>query len=133
MAEGPARQPNLVDPLYAYTHAHGCAITGGAFYAPARPSFPDAWRGGYFFADYCANEIRWLAPGTPVREEAFGRTRVPGPVDLRVAPDGALWYLARGNSVPTGGPGSGWGMLTRIRLEPVAMSHDSSGTGPNHN
>lgn len=133
MAEGPARQPNLVDPLYAYTHAHGCAITGGAFYAPARPSFPDAWRGGYFFADYCANEIRWLAPGTPVREQTFGRTRVPGPVDLRVAPDGALWYLARGNSVPTGGPGSGWGMLTRIRLEPVAMSHDSSGTGPNHN
>jgi glucose/arabinose dehydrogenase len=131
MLEGPGRQPKLVDPLYAYTHEHGCAITGGAFYAPSRASFPDAWRDGYFFADYCANEIRWLAPGTPVREVTFGRTHVPGPVDLRVAPEGALWYLARGNSVPTGGPGSGWGMV--IKVEPVAPSHASTGTGQPHN
>jgi glucose/arabinose dehydrogenase len=133
MHEGPGHQPQWVDPLYAYSHEHGCAITGGAFYAPARPSFPSGWRDGYFFADYCANEIRWLAPGTPVREATFGRTRVPGPVDLRVASDGALWYLARGNSVPTGGPGTGWGMVVRIGLEPVGMGHIPAGPMPSHN
>ncbi len=133
MLEGPGHQPKLVDPLYSYSHEHGCAITGGAFYSPARPSFPSEWRDGYFFADYCANEIRWLAPGTPARAVAFGHTRVPGPVDLRVGADGALWYLARGNSVPTGGPGTGWGMLIRIRLEPVAMGHLPAGARHHRN
>ncbi len=114
LCEGPGHQPPLVDPLYAYSHADGCAITGGAFYAPARPSFPAAWRDGYFFADYCANEIRWLSPTRPPRMLVFGRAGVPGPVDLRVAADGALWYLARGNSAPTGGEGTGWGGLVRV-------------------
>lgn len=112
--EGPGRHPPFVDPVHAYGHDDGCAITGGAFYAPDRPSFPAEWRDGYFFADYCANEIRWLSPERGPRMMRFGRTHVPGPVDLRVAGDGALWYLARGNSAPTGGPGSGWGVLVRI-------------------
>ena len=133
MLEGPGRQPKLVDPLYAYSHEAGCAITGGAFYAPAHPSFPGEWRDGYFFEDYCANEIRWLAPGAPARAVTFGHTRVPGPVDLRVAADGALWYLARGNSVPTGGPGTGGGVVVRISAEPVGMGNVPSGPKPHHN
>ena len=112
--EGPNMEGPYQPPIYSYGHEAGCAITGGAFYAPARPSFPSEWRDGYFFADYCANEIRWLSPGPSVRMERLGRTRVPGPVDLRVSADGALWYLARGNSAPTGGPGTGWGVLVRV-------------------
>ena len=130
MLEGPGHQPKLVDPLYAYSHEHGCCITGGAFYTPARPGFPREWRDGYFFADYCANEIRWLSSGTPPRVVAFGRTRVPGPVDLRVGADGALWYLARGNSVPTGGPGTGWGVIVRIGPEPAGMGRVPTGATP---
>jgi len=122
-AEGPAGSPSLADPLYAYDHHHGCCITGGAFYAPAQPSFPAEWRGGYFFEDYCANEIRWLSPARPPRVAKFGPTRIPGPVDVRVAPDGALWYLARGNSNPTGGAGSAWGMVVRV-------SADGAGSRP---
>lgn len=114
LAEGPARQATMVDPLYAYGHDHGCAITGGAFYAPAKASLGEHWRDGYFFEDYCANEIRWLSPGRPPRVEPFGKTSVPGPVDLRVAADGSIWYLARGNIVPTGGAGSAWGMVVRV-------------------
>src|SRR5262245_804500 len=114
VAEGPSRQPGLVAPLYAYGHDDGCCITGGAFYAPARPSFPAEWRDGYFFEDYCANELRWLSPDRPPRAVVFGRTRIPGPVDVRVAADGSLWYLARGNTVPTGGAGSAWGMVVRV-------------------
>lgn len=117
--EGPGHREPFVDPVHAYGHDDGCAITGGAFYAPARPSFPAEWRDGYFFAEYCANEIRWLSPGRAPRMVRFGRTSVPGPVDLRVAADGALWYLARGNSAPTGGPGTGWGVLVRVAPEPV--------------
>jgi glucose/arabinose dehydrogenase len=114
VAEGLAGSPPLVDPIHAYSHAHGCAITGGAFYAPAQPSLGREWVDGYFFEDYCANEIRWLSPGRPPGLETFGKTRVPGPVDLRVAADGALWYLARGNSIPTGGAGTAWGMVVRV-------------------
>lgn len=114
IAEGPARQAPLVDPLHAYDHDHGCCITGGAFYVTAHPSLGERWRDGYFFEEYCANEIRWLSPGRPPRAEVFGKTSVPGPVDLRVAADGSLWYLARGNTLPTGGAGTAWGMVVRV-------------------
>jgi len=114
VAEGAAGTRSMVDPIHVYTHAHGCAITGGAFYAPARPSLGRHWVDGYFFEDYCANEIRWLSPARPPQVETFGKTRVPGPVDLRVGADGSIWYLARGNSIPTGGAGTGWGMVVRV-------------------
>jgi len=116
-AEGPAGIPSLADPLYAYDHHHGCCITGGAFYAPAHASFPAEWRDGYFFEDYCANEIRWLSPARPPRVVRFGTTRIPGPVDVRVGADGALWYLARGNTNPTGGAGSAWGVVVRVTAD----------------
>jgi len=127
LAEGPVNQALFVDPVHDYTHEHGCAITGGCWYVVSglRPLgggsaqwFPPEWREGYFFADYYANEIRWLSSGRPAQLKVFGRTRVPGPVDLRVGADGALWYLARGNSAPTGGPGTGWGTLVRVQPRP---------------
>jgi glucose/arabinose dehydrogenase len=114
VAEGLTATPSLVSPIHAYTHAHGCAITGGAFYAPAQPGLGRHWVDGYFFEEYCANEIRWLSPERPPRVEPFGKTRVSGPVDLRVGADGSLWYLARGNSIPTGGAGTAWGIVVRV-------------------
>jgi len=114
IAEGPIHQEPYVDPLHAYGHDDGCAITGGTFYAPAKPLLGDEWRDGYFFSEYCANEIRWLSPWKPAVMVRYGRTSVPGPVDLRVHSDGSLWYLARGNSAPTGGAGTGWGELVRV-------------------
>jgi len=114
VAEGPANVKSLVDPIHAYGHDHGCCITGGAFYVSAHPSLGEHWRDGYFFEEYCANEIRWLSPGRLPRAEVFGKTSVPGPVDLRVAADGSLWYLARGNTLPTGGAGTAWGMVVRV-------------------
>lgn len=122
IAEGPGPHGEFTDPVYAYDHSQGCAITGGAFYAPARPTFPERWRDGYFFTEYCANEIRWLDPAHPSQMTVFGRTRVPGPVDVRVGRDGSLWYLARGNSAPTGGPGTGWGVLVNVRPEAARVA-----------
>lgn len=112
--EGPAGTANYRRPVHAYRHDRGCAITGGAFYGPARPAFPREWVGRYFYAEYCRNEIRWIAPDSPAEAHVFGTTGVPGPVDLRVGPDGCLWVLARGNSSPSGGPHSSSGSILRI-------------------
>ena len=135
VAEGPAHHAVLRDPVYAYTHDDGCAITGGAWYVPradARAAFPAAWRGGYFFAEYCANELRWLPAKGAARATVFGRLAVAGPVDLRTGPDGALWYLARGNSAPTGGPGSASGTLVRVSVQPPVAPAVAPRARPGH-
>jgi len=112
--EGPSTVPEFRSPIHAYGHDRGCAITGGAFYAPRKRNFTAEWTDRYFYSEYCANEIRWLDPASPDSAHVFGTTRVPGPVDLRVGPDGALYYLVRGNSDPTGGDHTSSGMVVRV-------------------
>lgn len=119
MFEGPGGQPPLRSPIYSYRHDAGCAITGAAFYAPRTTSFPREWLGRYLFGEYCRNEIRWLDPLHPAQAGVFGVTLVPGPVDLRVARDGTLYYLARGNSNPVGGAGTASGVVVRVTHSPV--------------
>ena len=52
--EGPTDDPRFISPRHAYTHSTGgCAITGGAFYAPITLQFPTDYLNDYFFADYC--------------------------------------------------------------------------------
>jgi hypothetical protein len=97
--EGPTTDPRFRSPLFSYGHGTGstvgCAITGGTFYNPPLPQFPDAYTGTYFFADFCSGWIRRLDPanGNAVTDFASG---INGPVDLFVSPDGSLYYLARG-------------------------------------
>ena len=123
--EGPGHGEGFRSPVHHYGHDQGCAITGGVFYSPRDAMFPPEWRGRYFFAEYCKNEIRWLDPAAPDSAEVFGVTRVPGPVDLRVGPDGALYYLVRGNSNPVGGDDTSRGMVVR-----VAWDGGAAGSGP---
>jgi glucose/arabinose dehydrogenase len=120
MLEGPGESKRLTGPIHSYGHDAGCAITGGAFYsvpAEARAPFPHEWSGRYFYAEFCRNEIRWIDPATPARYTVFGTTLVPGPVDLRVGPEGSLYYLARGNSNPVGGEGTARGIVVRVSAE----------------
>jgi len=112
--EGPGSAEGYRFPIHSYGHDAGCAITGGAFYVPRRANFPPEWNGRYFYSEYCRNEIRWLDPASPDSAHTFGVTRSPGPVDLRVGPDGALYYLVRGNSDPTGGDNTSRGMVVRV-------------------
>lgn len=112
--EGPEGGAGFRWPVHAYRHDQGCAITGGAFYGPARPAFPREWVGRYFYAEYCRNEIRWIDPASPSDFHVFGLSGAAGPVDLRVGTDGCLWVLTRGNSNPTGGPHSSVGRILRI-------------------
>src|SRR5687767_12803477 len=91
--------PNFRDPIFQYSSSSNtseCAIAGGAFYNPAINQFPASYLGKYFFADLCGGWIRVFDPasGTAV-DFASG---INQPVDLQVGPDGALYYLTRGNS-----------------------------------
>ncbi|HEY3268560.1 MAG TPA: PQQ-dependent sugar dehydrogenase [Armatimonadota bacterium] len=100
--EGFADPPNPAyrDPLYVYNHntgaPTGCAITGGAFYNPSTPMFPTSYTGRYFFADNCGGWIYSIDPAAPSTSTLFA-TGIPSPVDLKVGPDGALYYLAQGS------------------------------------
>jgi glucose/arabinose dehydrogenase len=87
--------PNFRDPIFAYANdAQTCAITGGAFYNPQTVQFPSTYVGNYFFADFCGGWIRTLNPANGnVGNFATG---ISSPVDLKVSPDGSLYYLARG-------------------------------------
>lgn len=98
VVEGPSNDHRFQPPLHAYSHAGNpgsCGITGGAFYNPPVQAFPTAYRGRYFFADFCGGWIRTLQPDTRAAE-AFAEG-LPFPVDLDVGPDGALYCLTRGD------------------------------------
>ena len=92
--------PNFRDPLFQYGHGNspttGCAIVGAAFYNPPVNQFPSSYLGKFFFADACSGWIRVFDPAAGTAS-AFA-TGVSSPVDLQVGPDGALYYLARGNN-----------------------------------
>ncbi|MGB7218045.1 MAG: PQQ-dependent sugar dehydrogenase [Vicinamibacterales bacterium] len=91
--------PQFTNPVYSYRHSgstpSGCAITGGAFYNPAVPVFPASYVGKYFFADYCSGWIYSIDPSNPSTATQFAAA-ISFPVDLKIGPDGALYYLARG-------------------------------------
>jgi glucose/arabinose dehydrogenase len=95
--EGACGTPGFRDPIYQYSHAEGCAITGGAFYNPAVSQFPAAYTGVYFFGDLCAGWIRYLDPANGNQVSTFA-TGVSNPVDVKVSADGSLYYLDRGQS-----------------------------------
>jgi hypothetical protein len=56
-------------------------------------AFPTGYHGDYFYADYCGGWIRRIDPVTGT-DAAFAGG-IGFPVDLKVGPDGALYYLAR--------------------------------------
>ena len=124
VTEGMTTDPRFESPRYAYNHSAGaCAITGGAFYSPPAPRFPASYVGHYFFADYCGGWIRKLDPanGNTIANFASG---IAAPVDLKVADDGSLYYLARGS-------GGSTGVVYRIQYNseaPTISTHPASQT-----
>jgi glucose/arabinose dehydrogenase len=98
-AFNPASFPQFTNPVYSYPHSGtaptGCAITGGAFYNPPVPTFPASYVGKFFFAEFCSGWIYYINPSNPATATQFATT-ISSPVDLKIGPDGALYYLARG-------------------------------------
>jgi glucose/arabinose dehydrogenase len=106
-SEGPDNLTALITaPLFAYAQAAasppgsgpggfftGFAIAGGAFY-PAGGSFPAAYHGNYFFADFGNRFVARLDAANGDVAYAFAQVGT-SPVDMLVATDGALLVLTR--------------------------------------
>lgn len=108
-------------PIHSYQNSgSNCAIVGSAFYRPATQNFPSAYAGRYFFGDYCSGFIRMLSPPNYDTSAGFA-TGISSLVDIQVAPNGALWYLARGG-----------GEVFRVQftgvVAPTITSHPSNRT-----
>lgn len=84
----------LTDPIYTYPHSgQSAAITGGPVYRGTQ--FPAAYRGRIFIGDYAQGFIRSLtldANGAVTSATDFDAT-AGTVVDLKVGPDGSLYYL----------------------------------------
>ncbi len=115
-SDGARATPPFTDPIFQYGHSGtvpmGKAITGGVFYNPATLQFPSSYAGVYFFADYVTGFIATLDPASPGSAPEF-LSGAPGPIDLQVGPDGALYYLAG-----RGSPGV-------YRVSSIARSNES--------
>ena len=100
--EGACSPPNanVRDPLFQYGHGStsttGCAIVGGGFYNPTTAQFPASFVGKYFFADLCSGWMRLFDPSNNTASDfASG---ISTPVDIKIANDGSLYYLAIGSA-----------------------------------
>jgi glucose/arabinose dehydrogenase len=109
--EGNSSDSRFTDPVYTYSHGMGCAITGGAFYNPPAAQFPTSYVGKYLFADFCEGWIHMLDPAHPDTADDFA-SGIGNPVNLGIAPDGSLYYLARNQD--TGTPTAGAGTVGKI-------------------
>ena len=85
---------NYKEPIFAYNHTNGCAAVGAAFYNPTIAMFPSIYNGKFFFADYCEGYIKFMDPSVPGVAAVFA-TGINRPLNLLVAPDGTMYYLAR--------------------------------------
>jgi glucose/arabinose dehydrogenase len=117
--EGYTTNASFTSPIHAYPHGAGTSagncIAGGAFYNPPVDMFPVAYRGLYFYADYTNNWIRTLRLTDSVT--TIFATDIPAPVDLQIGPDGALYYIARGNG----------GLVGVIRYAATSVGEDAEG------
>lgn len=104
--EGNSSDSRYTNPIYAYSHRDGCAITGGVFYNPPAQQFPASYVGKYLFADFCTGTIRSIDPAdhAAIREFVTG---IDHPVNLAISPDGSLYYLARNQGTGIAAAGAG--------------------------
>ncbi len=90
----PVSCPGYLNPIHAYPHAgESAAVTGGPVYRANM--FPSEYQGDLFFADYAKGFIKTAeldASGNITAVRDFD-TQAGSVVDLKVAPDGSLYYL----------------------------------------
>ncbi len=104
--EGVGSDPRFINPIYAYSHAVGCAITGITFYNPAVAQFPSAYVGKFFFGDFCSGAIQYLDTAAPQVPHAFA-TGVANPTHIAISPSGSMYYIARNQGTGAASPGAG--------------------------
>lgn len=90
--EGVCSNTSFVNPIYAYNHnGAGAAIAGAAFYESTQ--FPSEYKDSYFFGDYVLGFIKRL---TPTNQAVDFLSGLNSPVDIKIGPDGSLFYLSIG-------------------------------------
>lgn len=70
--------PDFIEPIAEYDHDFGCSVTGGFVY---RGQSLLAWRGVYFYADYCTGNIWGLLRG----EDGEWQNELLFTLDARIA------------------------------------------------
>lgn len=140
-AEGPNPPgvSGLTYPVHAYQNAgSNCAVTGAAFYRPTTQTFPAEYAGRFFFGDFCGGFIRMLSAPDYSTSAGFA-TGISSLVDIQVASDGALWYLARGGgevfrvqytAVTAPSISSQPASITRAAGQTASFSVTASGSAP---
>ena len=89
----------FTDPVYAYSHSSGCAITGGTFFNPTSTNYPSSYIGQYFYLDYCNRWIDALTlSGSTATRAGFATSIAGSPVNMATGPDGNLYFLSRSSS-----------------------------------
>lgn len=138
-------------PWYAYAHSQvvvtgdncptgGSSPSGLAFYPTGGGTYPDAYAGALFFADYsrgCIWAMRAGADGLPDPTAIVPITATAsGPVDLRLGPDNELYYVDlpggtvrrlhhnTGNRAPTAVPQA----IPSSGTAPLTVTLDGSGS-----
>ncbi|MBS0211525.1 MAG: PQQ-dependent sugar dehydrogenase [Planctomycetes bacterium] len=106
---GPTSAPGMTGAIHTYPQA---SIAGGDF-APHGKTWPEAYRGQYFFADFVHGWIKTLDPARPERVSTFA-SGLRRPVDFRFGDDGALYVLLRNAWVIDGKFVAGTGSLLKI-------------------
>ncbi len=116
--------PNFTRPLLAYNHSEDSAITGGVFYNPPVNQFPAQYQGKFFYSQFTAGRIKFIDPAN-----AATTTFISGesyPMNLEVAPNGSLYYIARGAGAG-GAPGTGTGKVIKVQytanIPPTVLDH----------
>jgi len=82
-----------VAPIYEYSHAEGCSISGGYVYRGCRMPF---LQGRYFFADYCGGWVRSLVldAGAATDVQDHAALAVASPASFGQDADGELYVVS---------------------------------------
>jgi glucose/arabinose dehydrogenase len=126
-----------IDPIYTYPHAdESAAVTGGPVYRAA--AFPAEYSGDLFFGDYAKGFIKHAdldENGNVAAVHEFDN-QAGSVVDLKVAPDGSLYYITYypgalyriGHDVPSGAPVASASADTTKGIEPLKVQFSSAGS-----
>lgn len=81
------------------TTTYGRAVSGGTFYDAT--SFPEAYRGNFFFGDYIDGRAMRavVGPGTTVQSVDYWSNSLAAPIDQAVGPNGALYTAGYGGTI----------------------------------
>jgi glucose/arabinose dehydrogenase len=86
-------------PLWAYPHDQTSCIIGGPKYT-GTSNYPSRYDGQVFVADWARDTFHTVNPTTGVATALQGSDRWGNPLDIQIAPDGNVAYLAQAtNSV----------------------------------